>query len=151
MLVIAQFGYAQWFFGNLYECVVRVPNRLAEDGGLGSVLSAGSPVLYYLPGVVLIVGATLAALVVGWKSRRECRRLTILALTVLAGLIAPAYLVWTVNLKLFITGHWVPPVERSRLLAMWYRVNAVRLVTTACAWIMAAHIRSRLGSDALKP
>ncbi len=151
MLVIAQFGYAQWFFGNLYECVVRVPNRLAEDGGLGSVLSTGSPVLYYLPGVVLFVGATLAAVVVGWKSRMEFRGLTVLALTVMAGLIATAYLVWTVNLKLFITGHWVPPVERSRLLAMWYRVNAVRLVTTACAWIMAARIRSRLGSDALKP
>lgn len=30
LLTIAQLGYAQWFFGNLYEAVVRVPDRLAK-------------------------------------------------------------------------------------------------------------------------
>jgi hypothetical protein len=151
LLGIAQFGYAQWFFGNLYEWVVSVPNRLAADGRLGSVLSAGSPVLYYLPGGLILIAATLAAVITAWKSRLECRSLAGLAFAVLVGLSATAYLVWTVNLKLFIIGHSVEPVERSRLLTMWYRVNAIRLVTTGYAWIAAAHIGSRLRSDAEKP
>jgi len=29
-LAIAQLGYAHWFFGNVYEAVVRVPDRLAK-------------------------------------------------------------------------------------------------------------------------
>src|SRR5438309_2322790 len=78
LLTIAQLGYAHWFFGNLYEAVVRVPDRLAKDyepGGedrrLASVLSVGSPVWYYLPGVPVVIGATLSALAAGWASRND--------------------------------------------------------------------------------
>jgi hypothetical protein len=50
LLTIAQLGfYAHWFFGNLYEAVVRVPDRVAKgyepgrgDRRLTSVLSLGS-------------------------------------------------------------------------------------------------------------
>jgi hypothetical protein len=31
LLAISQLGYAHWLFGNLYEAVVRVPERLAND------------------------------------------------------------------------------------------------------------------------
>jgi hypothetical protein len=31
LLSIAQLGYAHWFFGNLYEAVVRAPDRVAKD------------------------------------------------------------------------------------------------------------------------
>jgi hypothetical protein len=51
LLTIARLGYAHWFFGNLYEAVVRVPDRLAkadelglDDRRLATVLSPGSPV-----------------------------------------------------------------------------------------------------------
>lgn len=108
----------------------------------GPLLSAGG---------LILIAATLAAVITAWKSRLERRSLAGLAFAVLAGLSATAYLVWTVNLKLFIIGHSVEPVEQSRLLTMWYRVNAIRVVTTGCAWIMAAHIGSRLRSDAEKP
>jgi hypothetical protein len=30
ILSVAQLGYAHWFFGNLYEAIVKVPSRLAE-------------------------------------------------------------------------------------------------------------------------
>jgi hypothetical protein len=49
LLTLCQLGYAHWFFGNLYEAVVRIPDRLAmdyklgvEDRRLASVLSAGT-------------------------------------------------------------------------------------------------------------
>jgi len=146
-LGIAQIGYAQWFFGNLYEWIVRVPNHLAADGHLESVLSAGSPVLYYLPGLTIVIGATVAALITGWKCRMERWRFSVLALSVSAGLIGTAYLVWAVNLKVFMVNHSVPSGELDRLLALWYRANAMRLATTAWAWITAASIRSRLTSE----
>jgi hypothetical protein len=31
LLAIAQLGYAHWFFGNLYEAMVRIPERIAND------------------------------------------------------------------------------------------------------------------------
>jgi hypothetical protein len=145
-LGLAQLGYAHWFFGNLYEAVVRVPSRLAEDDGLTSVLGAGSPVCYYLPGIVLVMAAILLALIVGWKGRIERRGLSALALATVLGLGLTAYLVYAVNLRLFVVGPPMSSAERTRLLRLWYRVNWVRLVMTACAWIMAARIGRRLRS-----
>jgi hypothetical protein len=31
LLRIAQFGQAQWIFGNLYEAIVRIPERLSDQ------------------------------------------------------------------------------------------------------------------------
>ncbi|MGH3320282.1 MAG: hypothetical protein ACRDN9_08895 [Streptosporangiaceae bacterium] len=53
---IARLGYAHWFFGNLYEAVVNVPELLATAPGVANghgtsraVFRRGSPVPYYLP------------------------------------------------------------------------------------------------------
>ena len=43
VLTIAQVGYAHWFFGNLYEAVVRVPDRLAMEYDPQPPFAAGSP------------------------------------------------------------------------------------------------------------
>ena len=153
LLTIAQLGYAHWFFGNLYEAVVRVPDRLAkddepgaEDRRLAFVLSAGSPVRYYLPGVPVVLGATLSALVAGWTSRNDRPWLGAAAVSALSGVVATAYLVRAVNLKLFVAGQALTPADRDRLLRVWYRVNVVRLLTTASAWLIAARLASRLCS-----
>ena len=76
VLAVAQLGYAQWFFGNLYEAVVRVPERIAaqSDSGelrLTSVIGSGSPVRYFLPGLPIMVGATVPTVVNGWRSRKN--------------------------------------------------------------------------------
>jgi hypothetical protein len=72
LLTIAQLAYAHWFFGNLYEAVVRVPDRIAKgyepgrgDRRVASVLSSGSPVRYFLPGVPVVIGATLSSVLAG--------------------------------------------------------------------------------------
>jgi len=103
---IAQLGYAHWFFGNLYEAVVRVPDRLAkvnesgvDDRRLASVLSPGSPVWYYVRGVPVVIGATLAALFVGWTSRNDRPWLGAAAVGMLSGVVATVYLVRAVNVQ----------------------------------------------------
>src|ERR671937_2872016 len=72
-LGIAGWGHAHWFFGNLYEAVVRVPHRLASERSAGgtatSPFGAGSPVLYYVPAMPATSPAALAALMFGWNNR----------------------------------------------------------------------------------
>jgi hypothetical protein len=151
LLAAAQLGYAHWFFGNLYEAVVRIPHRLSLSDGLGgqdqrlrSLLEPGSPVRYFLPGVPVVIGATLGAVVLGWTSRDERPWLCAAGLSTMAGVAATGYLVRMVNLRLFVTGEAVSPTERERLLRTWYRLNAARLVTTGIAWLVAERLRSRL-------
>lgn len=146
MLSLAQVGYAEWLFGNLYEAIVRVPDLLA-GGRMTSILGPGSPVLYYLPGALISLGATLAAIITGWKYSRERVLFVAVAITLLAGGVATAYLVRNVNLNLFIRGGSIAELQRSRMLSIWYRVNLFRLGTTAAAWILAAIINSRLHSQ----
>jgi hypothetical protein len=153
LLTIAQLGYAHWFFGNLYEAVVRVPDRLAkvtepgvDDRRPASVLSPGSPVWYYVPGIPVVIAATLAALVAGWTSRNDRPWLGAAALFTLLGVVATAYLVRAVNVKLFVAGQPLTQADRDRLLRVWYRVNVLRLLTAGSAWLIAAHITSRLRS-----
>jgi hypothetical protein len=79
LLTLAQLSYSHWFFGNLYEAIVKVPNRLADDyepstqvdRRMPSIVSAGSPVRYYLPMTPLAIGAPLVALAAGWNNSRS--------------------------------------------------------------------------------
>jgi hypothetical protein len=155
LLTIAQLGYAHWFFGNVYEAVVRVPDRLSnayesggEDGRLASLLSPGSPVRYYLPGIPVVTGATLSAVVAGWATRRDRSWLGAIGLTTLAGIGATVYLVAAVNRRLFVAGQPLTPAERDRLLRIWHAVNLARLLTAGAAWLMAARFVARLRSGA---
>ncbi|BBZ73215.1 hypothetical protein MPRS_43080 [Mycobacterium paraseoulense] len=58
LLGLAQLGHAHWLFGNIYEAVVKIPDRLAaeprpatREGGSprSSLLAPGSPLRYSLP------------------------------------------------------------------------------------------------------
>ncbi len=86
LLDLAQLGQAQWFFGDLYEAVVKIPELLsnsAQQTHARSVLGPGSPVRYYLPAVPVALGApsarlstdwTAPAAGVGWPSRPAAGR-----------------------------------------------------------------------------
>lgn len=79
LLTVAQLGQAQWFFGNLYEAVVRIPERIAagsgselrsERPGLATLLRPGSPVRYFLSAAPVTLAASIAAVIAGWTNRR---------------------------------------------------------------------------------
>ena len=116
-----------------------------------SLLGSGSPVRYFLPGVPVVIGATLSAMLPGWKWRSEPPWFVSLALSTLLGFAVTAYLVRTVNFKLFFAGQRVTRADRARLLDIWYRANILRLLTTGGAWFVAARLASRLqGRPGLK-
>jgi len=115
-----------------------------------SVLGSGSPVKYFLPGVPVVVGATLSAMIKGWKWRSERPWFVSLALSTLLGFAVTAYLVRTVNIKLFFARQRLTEPDRPHLLRIWYRANILRLLTAGCALLVAAHLTSRLSRDGEK-
>jgi len=104
VIEIAQVGYASWFFGNLYEAIVKVPDRIAHGELLASALSFGSPVLYYIPGMILILVGTFLLIGLAWRMHGARRMLVAVAVCVALGVLVTGYLVPTVNLKLFMVG-----------------------------------------------
>ncbi len=153
LLAVAQFGQAQWFFGNLYEAVAKIPDRLARQRDLavppgepvtiGSMLRPGSPVRFYLPVGPVTVGAAAAALGVGWNGPVAQRRWATASVagTLTAGL-STAYIVRAVNVRLFFAAEPPSVDEREALLRRWYALNGVRMVATAVAWVGAQRARS---------
>jgi hypothetical protein len=150
LLALSQYGHAAWFFGNLYEAVVQVPERLAapDPGRPGrrtaSPLGPGSPVRYYAAAAPATLPPLLAAVALGWASRAGRGWLLTSAACSITGAAATAYLVRTVNLKLFFAAQPVSADERDRLLRTWYRVNSVRLLLTGTTWWASAVARQRV-------
>lgn len=150
LLTLAQLGYAQWFFGNLYEAVVKIPDLMVAGDGTSAVdrrsasLSRpGSPVPYYIPGAAVTVAATLGALGAGWDRPGDRRWLVTAAAGTLSGVAITAYLVRAVNLKLFFSRQPPAPADQETLLCTWYRLNRLRLVAVGGAWLAARRAASR--------
>jgi hypothetical protein len=149
---VARFGQAQWFFGNLYEAVAEIPNRLAHQRDLavapgepvtiGSMLRPGSPVRFYLPVGPITIGAAVAALGVGRNGPAAQRRWSTASVagTLAAGL-STVHIVRTINVRLFFAAEPPSVDERKALLRRWYALNAIRMVATAVAWVGAQRAR----------
>lgn len=134
-LVVARVAHAQWFFVNLYEAVVRMPDRLADghDGrtsGSGPFAS-GSPARYHLPAVPVVLGSTVAALVRARRDEDNRAALVLAATCSLSAFGLTGYLVRRVNLRLLDGGAPLKAGERHALVNRWYRVNRVRLALLA--------------------
>lgn len=153
LLAVAQAGQAQWFFGNLYEAVARIPDRLAlqrdlavdpgEPVTLRSLLRPGSPVRYYLPVGPITVGAAVSALAAGRRGPSAHRRwLATSAAGTVVGALSTAHIVRSINIGLFFAARPPDAAERDALLRRWYRLNTVRMVATGAAWFAAQRARS---------
>lgn len=152
LLTLAQVGQAQWFFGNLYEAVVKVPDRLAGQRDLAvpagqpvtvrAIMRAGSPVRYYLPAGPTAAGAAMAALVAGWDGSSSRRWLAASAVASLSGAALTTCIVSEVNISLFFASDPPTAAERAALLRRWHRVNMIRLAVAAAAWATAQRAKS---------
>lgn len=140
VLALAVLGHAHWFFGNLYEAVVLIPQFAASPEqrlpiSAGGILVPGSPALYYTPLIPLTVPAALAALAVGWRFGRAVRgRLLGAALSVSAALLG-AYIITQLNFPLFYEpGTGVAQLEV--LLRRWALLNYVRVCLVGAALVL---------------
>lgn len=146
VLRLARFGYFYWCFGNLYEAIVKVPERIANDPP-ESVLAVGSPLRYYLPAIPVVIATTFSAPSIGWRCREHRPLLGLATIFALTGLGITAYLVPTVNLKLFVAGSQVAQAERERLLRKWHRLNKLRVFATAAAFFIGGRILARISDN----
>jgi hypothetical protein len=142
LLELAQLAHAQWFFGNVYEAVVRVPERLADsvrdgiDQRPATLLGAGSPVRYYVPAAPIAVASTVGAVITARGNARGRRWLAISSGCWLSGAALTAYLVRKVNITLFFASDAAAlpsPVDREALLRTWYRLNVLRIAAAGGA------------------
>lgn len=152
---IGQLACAHGFFANLYEAIVRVPHLLSADYDaidgdqrLPSLFSQGSPVRYFLPGVPILVGSTLAALLTRRRDPHERRWLRAAAAALVVSSALTGYVIRNVNIKLFVAGHAITASERERLLRTWYRLNMIRVVALGVGWLAFEKARSRASSEA---
>jgi anthrone oxygenase-like protein len=147
-LSIARFGLAQAFFGNVYEAVARIPDRLARERDLAvpageavtlpAMLRSGSPVRFHLPVGPVVLGATASALVAGRGAPPARRRWSMVsAAGTLVAVSSTAYVVRAINVPLFFAPDAPAPGEREALLRRWHALNTVRTVATAVAWAAA--------------
>jgi hypothetical protein len=132
----ARLGLAHWFFGNLYEEVVRMPARIADHPSPGGPFAPGSPVRYYLPAAPVTLATTLACVAAGWHRRADRQTLAAAGLLTATGAALTGHLVRAVNLRLLEDAKRpADPEERQRLVEHWHRVNRIRLVVVAAAAI----------------
>jgi hypothetical protein len=137
LLGVAEFSHAHWFFGNLYEALVKVPHRVAASEASRelprSPFGAGSPGRYYVPIAPINAPAAIAALVAGWNRSDSRGWLMVAAASSTTGAAATAYLLRSINPDLFFSPQPLSETLRQPLLKRWYRVHALRLTASAVA------------------
>jgi hypothetical protein len=145
LLGAAEFTHAHWFFGNLYEVLVKIPDRVAAAEATPelprSPFGTGSPGRYYAPIAPLNVPAAIAALVAGWNRSGSRAWLAVAVGSSAAGAAATVYLLRSINPRLFFSPQPLSEMRRKPLLKKWYRVHALRL--TASAVTLAALHQAR--------
>ncbi|HEU5389265.1 MAG TPA: anthrone oxygenase family protein [Streptosporangiaceae bacterium] len=147
--MIAQLGQAQWFFGNLYEAVVRIPERIAAESGshlrserpsLSTLFRPGSPVRYYLPTAPVTLAAAIAAVIAGWDEPQDRKWLGASAASTVSGAMLTAYVVRQINYKLFFAAQPLAAAEQQELLRRWHRLNKLRLTASGVAWLTGQRV-----------
>lgn len=133
----ARLGQAAWFFGNLYERLVGMPQLLADTSatrGRG-LLSAGSPVRYFVPVAPLAVAANAVSLIGTWHNNEdgEGHRVAVAAAMTTASVGISAHLIRSINIPLLTDAAALTPTRRRQLVRTWHALNTVRLVCPAIA------------------
>jgi hypothetical protein len=142
----AQLGQAAWLIGNLYEGLVGMPQLLADARPTRSpgLLTAGSPVRYYLPIAPLALGAHGVVLLQSWRTGGDRRLIAAAGTSTASALALSGYLIQTVNRPLISGTGRLSEVDEHRLVSTWHRVNAVRLMALAAATVASSRLTSHV-------
>jgi hypothetical protein len=133
----ARLGLTAWFFGNLYEGLVGMPQLLADAQPRRAprLMGPGSPVRYYAPAAPLAVAGTAVSLVQSWKSGGDRRLITLTTISMASAAALTAYLIRSVNLHLLTSEVALSEQTRQRMITTWHSTNAVRLAALAIAGV----------------
>lgn len=143
------FGLTMWFFGNLYEEVILMPNWLAAPLSVLKVYNQYYTVViqyhYYVPITQLAVIVLVVLCFIDNPARNLA--LPLLRRAAVWGVLAlllTVYIVLTLNLDLFIGTLTLSEQAAHQKGLIWMTGNAVRLFCTGMAWGTAFRVRDRL-------
>jgi hypothetical protein len=134
LLGFALFFMAYWFFGNLYEEIVMVPNHLVNPlyrlEGYQQYFHVVNPVFYFVPFTQLAVLVTIYLFL---KCKDEELRLFLRKASWygLFAIVITMVIVTQINLKLFSPEFTKYKNDLYLLSAMWLIGNAIRLILVA--------------------
>jgi hypothetical protein len=130
LLVVSFFFMAYWFFGNLYEEIVLIPNQLVNSlealNCWQSYFSVTDQVYYFVPCMLIAVMGTCTLF---FRSRERVQR-SFLKRSVISSMIATALtivIVNEINEKLFYGDIEKIKNDLKMLVILWLIGNAVRL------------------------
>lgn len=132
---VAKIGLAAWFFGNVYEGAVGLPQLLAyaQPERPPGLLTAGSPVRYFAPVAPAALVSTGISLVEGWRAGEDRRILAARATSIIGALALTGYLIRSVNVPLLKAGKPLTDLEKTYLCGRWQQANAVRVALVGVA------------------
>lgn len=148
-LNFALFGLALWFFGNLYEEVILMPNWLAAPIDVLTAYNRYYTVIiqyhYYVPVTQLAV----LSLILGCFTTNPARQLAQSDLRRAAvwgglGIAITVWIVLSLNLDLFIGQLKLSEAEAHQKGLIWMIGNAVRLVCVGLSFGYAVRVRDRV-------
>jgi hypothetical protein len=142
---VARFARAAWFFGNVYEAAVGVPQLLASANRQAGILATGSPVRYFVPVAPAAVGGTATVLFQSWRTGGDRRAIVAATATLGAALGLSAYLIGSINVPL-LRGK-VGEDGHPRLISRWHRGNAVRLGLLAVTEILMRRVETSSSAE----
>lgn len=143
------FGLIMWFFGNLYEEIVLMPNWLVAPLDVLQAYNRYYSVViqyhYYVPTTQLAVLALIWLCV----SQNAARQLATSALRRamywgVAGTLLTALIVMQINVQLFLGSVNVPETAAHQMGLVWMVGNALRLFCVGMAIGYTVEVRDRL-------
>jgi hypothetical protein len=140
VVTVARLGRAAWFFGNMYEAAVGVPQLIARANRQAGIFATGSPVRYFAPVAPAAVGGTAVVLVRSWRIGGDRRAIAAATATLGAALGLSSYLIRSINVPL-LAGK-VGEEAQPRLISRWHRGNAVRLGLLAATEILVRRVEA---------
>lgn len=135
--LVATVGLAAWFFGNVYEGAVGLPQLLvwARRDRPAGLLAVGSPVRYFAPLAPPVLASTGISLAQDWRVGEDRGVVAARTACLLGALALSGYLIRTVNVPL-LAGRSPGALDGTELSARWHQVNAARVVLVGVALVL---------------
>ncbi len=147
-------SHAMWFFGNLYEELIFVPNGLvaspARFQAFNEFFALAKPYVFYVPFTQL---GAIATLVAWWLGRRSAaaRPIRNAAISSWIGVLLTVWVVLTINMRLWLGDVSAMPADVVHALTVrWGVLNLVRLAAVGVATValLRAYGRSARAAEA---
>jgi hypothetical protein len=121
---VARCARAAWFFGNVYEGFVAVPQLIARANRPAAILATGSPVLLLRSSCPSGGRRDATVLTQSWRNGADRRAIAAATATLGAAVGLSAYLIGLINVPLLRAK--VAKQDQPRLISRWHRGNTLR-------------------------